>query len=114
MLIKGGAYEHVVFYGHAYTATTGSRNEIKLATACDKPISAQPFAEALKGSTAVKDVLFAGCDSSAFAADLITRVSTIRFGGLAAARRDVIAGNAKAIDSFQILPQTIKWWSGGK
>lgn len=113
-LIKGGVYEHVVFYGHAYTFTTGSRNEMKLATACDKSISAQQFAEALQGSTGVKDVLLAGCDSNAFAADLTIRVPTIRFGGLMAKRNDDIRGNAKAIERFQILPQAVKWWRGGK
>lgn len=113
-LIKGGAYEHVVFYGHAYTFTTGSKNEIKLATGCDKSISAQQFAEALGGSTAVNDVLFAGCNSNSFAADLTTRMPKIRFGGLAAIRSDVIGGNAEAIHRFQILPQTVKWWSGSK
>lgn len=110
-LLKG-KYEHVVFYGHGYLLDRGGRAELKLSTACDNLISAQQFADALKGSSDVVDLLIAGCDSNAFAADLTTRLPKIRFGGIQAVRQDTIGGNAKAITEFRIEPRQVKWWGG--
>lgn len=112
-LLRAGTYDAVAFYGHAATLTTdsrlGSRSEILLFTACGEAISAKAFADALLG-TSVREVLLAGCSSNAFAADLSTRVSGVRFGGIPNTRVDTIAGNDAAITVFQITPQPVKWW----
>lgn len=112
-LLKAGAYDTVVFYGHGRTFTTETRereiNELYLETACGKYLTPSTTADALRGTTA-RTILLAGCNSASLAADLSTRLPGIRAGGLRHLRIDAIAGNPNAIFYLRITPQEIIWW----
>ncbi len=117
-LLKTGAYDTLVFYGHAFQVTTvgasnRTRSELQLESACGKYLTAADFEGALRTSR-VKTVLVAGCASNAFAADLSARpgFNGVLFGGLAAYRWDEIEGTNTAVSHLTIVPQAVKWWSG--
>lgn len=112
-LVSSGAFDTLVFYGHAFTftliASGQKKNEMQLQTSCGAFITPAAFSEAIK-STYVRTVLIAGCASNAFAADVSTRVDGVTIGGLNGVRVDEIRGDQNIVSHLLIIPQPIKWW----